>query len=128
MAQRNLVTVLGGLGALLIILGGIVGFLLSWGPGGFGPRFGVAGAAVYGFVAILLGLIILVFSGYTHFRGVATSLEGGITLLVIGVVTWVLVGSWVLVALGSFLTVLAGLLLTVQVLLAQRPRVLGAPS
>jgi hypothetical protein len=119
MVQRSLVTVLAAFGGILVILGGLVGFLLSLGPEGFGPRFeGAFGALVMGAVAVVFGLVILVFSGYTHFRGVDRNLTGGLILFVLGVVTWVAVGDWALVALGSFLTVLAGLVLVAQVMLA----------
>jgi hypothetical protein len=119
MFPKSLVSLLAALGGILVILGGIVGFLLSFAPGGFemGDRF-AAGSLVYGVVAVVLGLIILVFSGYTHYRGLATDATGGVILLVLGVVTWIIVGDWVLVAAGSFLAVLAGLLLLVEVVLA----------
>jgi hypothetical protein len=126
MVQRSLVTLLAALGAILIILGGIVGVLLSLGHGGFGDRFDSGAATVvYGFIAVVLGLILLVFSGYTHYRGVDSSLTGGIILTVMGVVAWVVVGDWVLVALGSFLAVLAGLILVAEALLGtpRSPRV-----
>jgi len=119
MVQRSLVTFLAAFGGILVILGGIVGFLLSLGPEGFGPRFyGTFGALVMGTIAVVLGLVILAFSGYTHYRGVDRNVTGGLILLVLGIVTWVLVGDWVLVAVGSFLTVLAGLVLIAQVILA----------
>jgi hypothetical protein len=119
MVQRNLVTVLAAFGGILVIIGGLLGALLSFGPGGFGERFGSdAGAVVYGFIAVVLGLIILVFSGYTRYRGVDSNLVGGMILLVMGVVTWAVVGDWILVALGSFLTVLAGLILIAESLMS----------
>jgi hypothetical protein len=118
MVQRSLVTVLAALGAILIILGGILGFLLSIGPGDYGGHYWDSGGAlVYGFIAVILGLIVLVFSGYTHYRGVERTLTGGIILVVLGVVTWAVVGGWVLVALGSFLAVLAGLVLMAEALM-----------
>jgi len=120
MFQRSLVTLLAALGGVLVIIGGIVGFLLSLAPGaGFGARGDfVAGAAIYGFVAVILGLIIIVFSGYTHYRGVESNLTGGLILIVLGVVTWIIVGGWVLIAAGSFLAVVAGLILMLEVLVS----------
>lgn len=127
MVQRSLVTVLAVLGAILIILGGILGFLLSFGPVGMGDRFGAdSSALVYGFIAVILGLLILVFSGYTHYRGAVRSLTGGIILIVLGAVTWAIVGGWVLVAIGAVLAILAGLLLAFEAMVGQsRPR--GTP-
>jgi hypothetical protein len=127
MAQRSLVTLLAALGGILVILGGILGFLLSLGPRGFGPMFDSAAyAAVFGALAVILGVIILVFSGFTHLRGAERNLTGGVVLIVLGVVTWIIVGDWVLVAAGSFLTIVAGLVLLAQ-LLIDNPRVRTEP-
>ncbi len=120
MFPRSLVAVLAALGGILVILGGILGFFLSFAPGGFGmsSRF-VGTALVYGILAVVFGLIILVFSGYTHYRALDANATGGIILVVLGVVTWIVVGGWVLVAAGSFLAVLAGLLLLAKVAFAE---------
>jgi hypothetical protein len=126
MSQRSIITVLAGLGGVLVILGGILGFLLSIGPGGYGPRFGgAADAVVFGLLAIVLGFVILVYSGFTHYQGVDRSVTGGLILVVLGIITWVLVGSWILIAAGSFLTIVAGLGLIFVVLVGE-PR--GHPS
>jgi hypothetical protein len=120
MVQRSLVTLLAALGAILIILGGILGFLLSLGSEDFGGRFGSdGGALVYGIVAVVLGILILLFSGYTHYSSATSSLTGGIILLVLGAITWAVVGGWLLVLLGSILAVLAGLILTVEALVGE---------
>jgi hypothetical protein len=120
MAQRSLVTFLAAFGGILVILGGILGFLLSLDNDGFGPRFDDSTSAlVYGFIAVVFGLVILVFSGYTHYRGPDRSLTGGVILLVLGGVTWIIAGGWVLVAAGSFLTIVAGLVIVAEVLLAE---------
>jgi hypothetical protein len=117
MVQRSLVTVLAALGGILVILGGILGFLLSFGPR-YGPRlYGSVDAAVFGVLAIIFGVIILVYSGITHYQGAERSLTGGVVLVILGVVTWIVVGNWVLVAAGSFLTIVAGLVLLAQVLI-----------
>jgi hypothetical protein len=122
MVQRSLVNVLAALGGILIILGGVFGFLLSLGSDGFGDRFGSdSGAAVSGFIAVVLGLLVLLFSGYTQYRGSATSLTSGVILIVLGAVGWAVVGGWVLVVIGSLLAVLAGLILAVEALLGQSP-------
>jgi hypothetical protein len=123
---RSLVSLLAALGGVLVMIGGIVGFLLSFAPGGFGigDRF-AASAIVYGILAVVFGLIILVFSGYTHYRSLETGPTGGVILVVLGAITWIIVGGWALVVAGSFLTVLAGLLLLAEVALADmrtRPR------
>jgi hypothetical protein len=121
MVQRSLVTALAALGALLIVLGGIFGFLLSLGRGMYGgPFMGTEGAFVYGLIAVILGVLILVCSGYTHYQGVQSSLMGGLTLIVLGAVTWAVVGGWLLVAVGSMLAILAGVILSVEVLVGHR--------
>jgi multisubunit Na+/H+ antiporter MnhG subunit len=125
MVQRSLVTLLAALGGILVILGGILGFLLSLGPRGYGPMYyGTAYAAVFGALAVIMGAIILVYSGFTHLRGAERNLTGGVVLIVLGIVTWMVVGNWILVAVGSFLTVVAGLVLLAQVLV-DSPRVRG---
>lgn len=117
MVQRSIVTVLAALGALLIVLGGIFGFLLSLGRGMYGgPFMSTSGALVYGIIAVVLGLAVLVFSGYTHFQGAKTPLAGGVVLIVLGGITWIVVGGWLLVALGSLLAIIAGLVLTASAL------------
>jgi len=125
MVQRSLVTVLAALGGILVILGGILGFLLSLGPRGFGPAYyGPVYAGVFGALAVILGAVILVYSGFTHIRGAERNLTGGVVLVVLGVVTWIVVGYWVLVAVGSFLAVVAGLVLLAEVLIAD-PQIRG---
>ncbi|MCI4346994.1 MAG: hypothetical protein L3J97_00025 [Thermoplasmata archaeon] len=123
-----MVTILAALGGLLVILGGILGFLLSFGPDGAGPRLeGTLGALVFGVLAVIFGLIILAYSGFTHYRGVQRNVTGGFVLVVLGVLTWIVVGQWVLVAAGSFLTVMAGLVILAEIVLAD-PRVRVPPS
>lgn len=128
MVQRSVVSILATLGGILVVLGGILGFLLSLGPGMFGPRLdGAASSLVLGTVAVILGLIILFYSGFSHVQGIARGATGAIILIVLGVLSWVVVGQWVLVALGSFLTVLAGLVLVIEVIAAD-PRGRTSPS
>jgi len=122
MVQRSLVTVLAAMGGILVILGGILGFLLSFGPRGYGPGYpgyyGSVDALVFGVLAVIFGFMILAYSGYTHLRGAERNLTGGVVLIVLGAVTWIVVGGWLLVAVGSFLAVVAGLVLLAQVLTA----------
>jgi len=128
MVQRSLVSVLATLGGILVILGGILGFLLSFGPGMYGPHLdGAASSLVLGAVAVIVGLLILFYSGFTHIQGLARGATGGVILIVLGIVAWVVVGGWVLVALGSFLAVLAGVVLLVEVVVAD-PRVRSTSS
>jgi hypothetical protein len=128
MVQRSLVSVLATLGGILVVLGGILGFLLSLGPAMFGPHLdGAASSLVLGVVAVILGLIILAYSGFTHLQGIARGAPGGLILIVLGLVAWVVVGEVVLVSLGAFLTVVAGLVLVVEVL-ASDTRLRTAPS
>jgi hypothetical protein len=127
MVQRSLVTILAALGGILVILGGILGFLLSYHPYGFGLyHAGIVGALVYGIIAVILGLVILVYSGVTHYAGISRNAAGGIILVVLGIITWIIVGGWALVAAGAFLTVVAGLVVLAEVVLAD-PRVRSVP-
>ena len=104
----------------MVILGGFLGFLLSFAPYGvgYGPHsYGTLNALVFGVLAVIFGLIILVYSGFTHLRGAERNLTGGLVLVILGAVTWIIAGGWILVAVGSFLTVVAGLVLLAQILL-----------
>jgi cation transport ATPase len=129
MVQRSLVSLLATLGGILVILGGILGFLLSIGPGMFGPHVdGGVGGLVLGVVAGILGLVILFYSGFTHIQGIRRGASGGLILIVLGIVTWVVVGQWVLVSLGAFLTLLAGVVLLIEVIVADpRSRTAASP-
>jgi hypothetical protein len=119
MVQRSLVTVLPALGGILIIVGGLLGALLSAAPlHGQMPFYGSWNAVILGVLAVIFGLVILAYSGATHFGSLPGGLAGGVVLLVLGVITWVVVGAWLLVAIGSFLTIVAGLLLLAEVLFA----------
>src|SRR5208282_3686356 len=128
MAQRSLVTLVAALGGILIILGGILGFILSVGPYGYGPHYyASAYALVLGVLAVIFGLVIVVYSGFTQLRAAERNLTGGVVLVVLGLVTWVIAGGWLLVALGSFLTVLAGIVLLALILLGN-PHIVTTPS
>ncbi|MGB6442277.1 MAG: hypothetical protein WBF81_03160 [Thermoplasmata archaeon] len=120
MTDRSLVTILAAIGGVLVIVGGILGALLGFGPYGYGPRYGAVDILVLAILAVIFGLIILVVSGYTHVRSADPSVTGGFVLLILGIVTWVIGGLWLLVGLGSFLTILAGLILVVWILLGGR--------
>jgi hypothetical protein len=120
MAQRSLVTLLAALGGILVILGGILGALLSGAPYRYQmPFYGMWSAVVLGILAIIFGLIILAYSGATHFSGVGRNLSGAVILIVLGVVTWVVVGAWLLVSIGAFLTIVAGILILGELLLSE---------
>jgi hypothetical protein len=116
MAQRSLVTLLAAVGGVLVILGGFVGFLLRYGAYSYGPRYGMVDIAVVAALAIIFGLVILFFSGYTQLHSVEQNLTGGVVLIILGLVTWVVAGAWILVAVGAFLTIVAGLVLVVLVI------------
>jgi hypothetical protein len=119
MAQRSLVTLLAALGGILVVLGGLLGALLSFAPGRYGMPFGgMWSALVLGVLAIVLGLFILAYSGAAHVWSLHQNLGGGIVLIVLGAVTWIVVGGWLLVAVGSFLTIVAGLLVLGELLLS----------
>jgi hypothetical protein len=122
MVQRSLVTFLAAFGGILVVLGGIVGFLLRYSVYGYGFRYGMVDIAVMGVLAVIFGLAILVFSGYTHLQSAEQNLTGGVVLMVLGIVTWVVAGAWLLVAIGSFLTIVAGLVMVALVALHE-PRI-----
>lgn len=121
MVQRSLVTILAALGGILVILGGILGLLLGYGRYDYGLRYGAVDIAVLAVLAIIFGLVILVYSGATHLRGPERNLTGGVVLVILGIIAWAIGGELFLVGLGSFLTVLAGVILFV-VMLLDEPR------
>lgn len=128
MVQRSLITLLAALGGILVILGGLLGFLLSLAPEGSGTHlYGVFNALVLGVLAIIFGIVILVYSGFTHLRDPERNLTGGVVLVILGIITWVIAGDWLLVALGSFLTVVAGLILLALVLMGN-PKIVTITS
>ncbi|MGP8075565.1 MAG: hypothetical protein ACLP8Y_02355 [Thermoplasmata archaeon] len=133
MAQRSLITLVAALGGILVILGGILGFILSIGPYGYSPYgygphyYASSYALVLGVLAVIFGLVILVYSGFTHLRAAERNMTGGVVLVVLGLVTWVIAGGWLLVALGSFLTIMAGLVLLALIFLGN-PHIVVTPS
>ncbi len=116
MAQRSWVGVLAALGGILIVVGGFLGFFLSILPSGYDSHYSLGTSLAVAIVAVLLGIAILIFSGYTRYRGMGQGMAGAIAFLVLGAITWVIAGGWLLVVIGSFLTVLAGLILLVVIL------------
>jgi hypothetical protein len=121
MVQRSLVTILAAFGGILVLLGGVLGLLLGYGRYDYGLRYGAVDVAVIAVLAIIFGLVILVYSGVTHLRGPERSLIGGVVLVVLGIVAWAVSGELFLVGLGSFLTILAGVILFV-VMMIEEPR------
>ena len=106
-----------------MILGGLLGFLFSFGPTAYGLRLdGTIVRLILAVLAMFLGFLILVYSGFTHYRAADRSLGGGLVLVILGIVTGVVWGGWILVAAGSLLTILAGLALMFLVLFPESMR------
>lgn len=116
MASRSLVTFLAALGGVLIILGAFLGFFLTFLPNGYGPEYAGIGLFVMAALAIIFGLTILVFSGYTHFQGVGEGWAGALAFIILGILSWAIAGAWLIVAIGALLTAAAGLLLMITIL------------
>lgn len=114
--NRGLVTLLAALGGILIIIGAFLGFFLSFLPNGYGPDYSTVGLFVVAVLAFIFGVVILIFSGYTHFQGVGRGLGGALAFLVLGILTWAIAGRLLLVAVGAFFTVVAGLVLLILLL------------
>jgi hypothetical protein len=114
MAHRGVAGLLAGVGGLLILLGGIVGFLRGVAVGltahQVGPGFD---GLELGFVAGVLGILILVVSGYSQVSRPRGHLGEGIILLVLGLAAWLFIGG-LLETVGGFLAALAGLILLVE--------------
>jgi hypothetical protein len=127
MADRSLVTIIAALGGILVIIGGILGLLLGFGPYGYGPRFVTADIIVLAVLSIIFGVVIIVYSGFTHVRGANQTLTGGLVLIILGIVTWVIGGAWILVSVGAALTIIAGIVLILWIALGE-PRMNGSHS
>ncbi|MCI4363352.1 MAG: hypothetical protein L3K13_03495 [Thermoplasmata archaeon] len=114
MAHRGVVGLLAGIGGLLILLGGIVGFLEGVAVGIAAHQIGSGFDGLErGLVAGILGLLILVVSGYTQVGQPRGRLGEGILLLVFGLAAWLFVGG-LLITVGGFLAALGGLILLVE--------------
>jgi len=116
-SNRSTIALLAAIGGILIIVGGILGFFLSFGPYGYRPNLGTIDLIVLAILAVIFGILILMFSGYTHYQGLGQGLSGGIAFIVLGIITWAIAGAWLLVVLGSALTLIAGLVLVIMVLM-----------
>jgi hypothetical protein len=110
MTGRGVVAVLAGLGGLLMILGGIIGFFRGVAQGVLSHSVTLGFSALtYGIAEVILGLLILVVAGFTHFAGAGSRVGEGLILLILGLVAWFLFPG-ILLELGAILTALAGLI------------------
>lgn len=121
MTRGSGVGILAALGGILIVIGGFLGFFLNIAGSGYGPPYSIGASVVVAAVAILLGIVILIFSGFTRYRGAGRGLAAGISFLILGILTWLVAGRGLLVLLGAILTIIAGLVLVVMILM-------GAPN
>lgn len=119
MAERNAVALLGLVGGGLIILGGILAFFLGLVYGAMGGGVGVfLGGVLDAIAAVVIGFLVLVAAGYTHYRWAAGGVVGAIVLLALGVVAWAVIGANLLILVGAVLTIIAGIILLVQAALS----------
>ena len=114
--KRGWAALLAAIGGILIIIGGILGFFLSFAPNGYGPNVALLNSLGLAVLAIIFGIIILIFSGYTHFAGHSRGWVGGLSFIILGILTWVVAGAWTLVLIGSILTIIAGLVVVIMLL------------
>ncbi len=114
--KRGWAALLAAIGGILIIIGGILGFFLSFAPNGYGPNVSLLGSLGLAIAAIILGIIIMIFSGYTHYQGHGRGWVGGIGFIVLGILAWVVGGAWTVILIGSILTILAGLIVVIMLL------------
>lgn len=104
---------LAALGGILIVIGGFLGFFLSVLSNGYAPHYNLGTSFVVATAAVLLGIVILIFSGFTRYRGAGQGMVAALAFLILGAITWFVAGGWLLVVLGAFLTILAGLILVI---------------
>ncbi|HEV2450159.1 MAG TPA: hypothetical protein VGU43_07125 [Thermoplasmata archaeon] len=110
MSGRGAAAVLAGLGGLLVILGGLIGFIagIANGIGSHSVLPGLGGLE-YGIAAIVIAVLIWMVAGFTHYARPQNRFVAGIGLLVLGLIVWFFF-SGILYDIGGVLTALAGLI------------------
>jgi|GEM_PF-5719571 len=115
MLGRALATFLGFVGGALVALAGFVTFLGGLLRTGVGTGSAeLASSLVLGFVAIVLGVVMVIVSRPRLLWWRGRSLTTGVLLIVLAVATWVIIGGGLLMVLGVLLAVIAGLIFVVE--------------
>jgi hypothetical protein len=113
-STRSMGTALGIIGALLVLLGSVVTFILGVAfavvDRSFLQGVGSTGLALEQFV---VGVLLLAFTGLSRSRGSDYHVAGGVVLVVVSLVGLVLLGGGFLIVIGLILTLIAGILFVV---------------
>jgi hypothetical protein len=114
MAARGLATGLGLIGAILVLLGSVVTFIVGAVFATVDHSFlqGV-GSTVLALEQFVVGVLLLVFLGLTRSRGQDMHLAGAAILIVLSLVGLVILGGGFLVVIGLILTLIAGILFVI---------------
>ncbi len=115
MPQSGVPTVLGVVAGVLAILGGFIDFILGVAHAFFAYSPGplVQGVAA-GLISTVLGILMLVFTGYSRAGVRDHAMVGGIVLILLGVISWFLLGRSLFVVLAAVLAFLAGLVFLLE--------------
>jgi hypothetical protein len=110
--ERRIATIFGLLGALLLVLEGLIelvtgAFLLAVGRG-----WAAFGAWEHAVLVLVVGVIVGLFAAYGRSRAADRSLAAGIVLVVIALVGWLALGLTAGLAgvLGTLLVLISGIL------------------
>jgi hypothetical protein len=110
--NRRLAMVLGLVGALLLVLEGLVDLVSGVVFVALGHGFRAVGVVEQSFLFVVVGLLIGFFAFFGRSRGDDRSVVAGVVLIVLVVLGWLALGftSGILALLGSVFVLVAGIL------------------
>ncbi|MDE1820374.1 MAG: hypothetical protein KGJ23_06825 [Euryarchaeota archaeon] len=116
--RGNLATLLGVLAGALVIIGVLLGALIgtildvaTW------NGYDLVGLLYSGIIDFVLGILILIFTGYARSHPPPDKAVGGVVVLVLSGITWFFAGghgAYVIVVIGAILGVIAGILFILE--------------
>lgn len=107
-SNKSMVALLAGIGGILMIIGGILGFFLSFWSESYRPNLGTVDLLIIAVLAVIFGIIALMFAGYTHYKGLGEGMGAGLGLIIVGIIAYVVSAAWLLTLIGSILVIIAG--------------------
>lgn len=115
--RGGIATMLGILGGVLILLGVFIGVLFAGLFSLFTFHAGsLLGAAYQGAIDVVLGFLILIFTGYARSHPPPDKAIGGVVVLILAVIAWYVSSSafLVFVTIGSILAGIGGLIFLLE--------------
>ena len=114
--ERRLALIFGLLGALLLVLEGVIGLVTGAVLLAFGHGFRALGAWDHALLLIVVGVIVGFFAVFGRSRSGDRSVAAGVILFAIALLGWLVLGlpTGLLGILGSILVIISGLLFLVS--------------